>query len=312
MTWKLLEAEILEMFGEASHARGHTAGATNQRALTARPYEFGELATDHHKLGTSKKSKVADAREFKALRTLNWKRAAKNRVVDTRACTICMRAYPVTAWARAYRKDSSCSPKCRRLANHPERLVRIGEERDTIAGWARRNGITERGVHYRVFIMKWELIRAITTPPTPRHLRTFKGSAAKVARAKDAGLCITTVRARMRDGMTFEQAIALPKKRAVLDSGSVAGLARAAGLNVRTVRKRRAKGSSLEEALAAPVIPFHLRRWAAGNDSLKAKSRAAGLPYHTVHRRVRGLGWSLERALSTPVRPHGPYSKGGT
>lgn len=40
----------------------------------------------------------------------------------------------------------------------------------------------------------------------------------------------------------------------------------------------------------------------AKKPSLAAKAREAGLPYATVHHRVKKLGWSQKRALSTPVR----------
>lgn len=36
--------------------------------------------------------------------------------------------------------------------------------------------------------------------------------------------------------------------------------------------------------------------------NLAEKARAAGMPYGTVHHRVKKLGWSQKRALSTPVR----------
>ena len=40
----------------------------------------------------------------------------------------------------------------------------------------------------------------------------------------------------------------------------------------------------------------------AKKPSLAAKAREAGMPYGTVHHRVKKLGWSQKRALSTPVR----------
>lgn len=35
--------------------------------------------------------------------------------------------------------------------------------------------------------------------------------------------------------------------------------------------------------------------------SLSGMARSAGLPYHCVYQRVKLFGWSIERALSTPV-----------
>jgi hypothetical protein len=40
----------------------------------------------------------------------------------------------------------------------------------------------------------------------------------------------------------------------------------------------------------------------AKKTSLAAKAREAGMPYGTVHHRVKKLGWSEKRALTTPVR----------
>lgn len=40
----------------------------------------------------------------------------------------------------------------------------------------------------------------------------------------------------------------------------------------------------------------------AKKPSLAAKAREAGMPYGTVHHRVKKLGWSEKRALTTPVR----------
>lgn len=40
----------------------------------------------------------------------------------------------------------------------------------------------------------------------------------------------------------------------------------------------------------------------AKKPTLAAKAREAGMPYGTVHHRVKKLGWSEKRALTTPVR----------
>ena len=40
----------------------------------------------------------------------------------------------------------------------------------------------------------------------------------------------------------------------------------------------------------------------AKKPSLAAKAREAGMPYGTVHHRVKKLGWTEKRALTTPVR----------
>ena len=40
----------------------------------------------------------------------------------------------------------------------------------------------------------------------------------------------------------------------------------------------------------------------AKKPTLAAKAREAGMSYGTVHHRVKKLGWSEKRALTTPVR----------
>ena len=39
-------------------------------------------------------------------------------------------------------------------------------------------------------------------------------------------------------------------------------------------------------------------------DSLMGKARAYGMPYSVVYQRVHILGWDVERALTTLIRPH--------
>lgn len=40
-------------------------------------------------------------------------------------------------------------------------------------------------------------------------------------------------------------------------------------------------------------------------DSLRQKAMAAGLPYLQVYLRIKTLGWTEEKALSTPINPRG-------
>lgn len=44
-------------------------------------------------------------------------------------------------------------------------------------------------------------------------------------------------------------------------------------------------------------------------DSLRQKCLKAGLAYHAVYLRVKRLGWSEERALTTPIWPQGRYPR---
>ena len=51
----------------------------------------------------------------------------------------------------------------------------------------------------------------------------------------------------------------------------------------------------------------HRRKGGPGPDlnSLRSKSKVAGLPYHVVYQRVKKGMWTEERALSTPIQPKG-------
>jgi hypothetical protein len=44
-------------------------------------------------------------------------------------------------------------------------------------------------------------------------------------------------------------------------------------------------------------------------DSLRQQAIAAGLPYYCVYQRVKLLGWSVKKALATPVYPQGLWPR---
>jgi hypothetical protein len=73
------------------------------------------------------------------------------------------------------------------------------------------------------------------------------------------------------------------------------------GLNSSLISNRiNRMGWSVEEALTIPVDSAKFRR---GEDTLAHKARMAGLPDYIVQNRVYA-GWTIEKALSTPVRKH--------
>lgn len=77
-----------------------------------------------------------------------------------------------------------------------------------------------------------------------------------------------------------------------------AAAARAAGLQPSVFYNRIKLGWSKTLALSTP-------KQAPGRQpgSLRYRSEKAGLPYGTVAMRVYGYGWTMERALSTPIDP---------
>jgi hypothetical protein len=112
-------------------------------------------------------------RRFESLhRAREWKENAKHEVVAVRCCKICKRMWAITAWAQAYRRNTACSPECRRLVSWKAGVHRVDGIADTVTGHARRFGICPESVRFR---MKsgWTIEKALKTPPTPRGERRW-------------------------------------------------------------------------------------------------------------------------------------------
>lgn len=75
--WDDIEDGVLEAFVEASEKRGHARRASGQAALSARPFDFGELDAASFGLRTSKKAKAAEAREMTRYYMRQWKAAVR-------------------------------------------------------------------------------------------------------------------------------------------------------------------------------------------------------------------------------------------
>ena len=89
---------------------------------------------------------------------------------------------------------------------------------------------------------------------------------------------------------------------------SMKALAASKGINICTFRERRSRGKlSLEMSLfvgnmkLTPAVDHLGNRYA----SLRAMADAYGVKYNPFLARINLLGWSLEEALTTPVRPRG-------
>lgn len=89
---------------------------------------------------------------------------------------------------------------------------------------------------------------------------------------------------------------------------SMKALAASKGINIGTFRGRRSRGKlSLEMSLfvgnmkLTPAVDHLGNRYA----SLRAMADAYGVKYNPFLARINLLGWSLEEALTTPVRPRG-------
>lgn len=89
---------------------------------------------------------------------------------------------------------------------------------------------------------------------------------------------------------------------------SMKALAASKGIKIGTFRERRSRGKmSLEMSLfvgnmkLTPAVDHLGNRYA----SLRAMAAAYGVKYNPFLARINLLGWSLEEALTTPVRPRG-------
>lgn len=84
---------------------------------------------------------------------------------------------------------------------------------------------------------------------------------------------------------------------------SIRARAECNGLSRHTVYRRRKQGMTLEQALKCPSmrqpVQDHLGTWFP---SVLAMARHWGIRYQALYHRYRISGWSLERALTVPVR----------
>jgi hypothetical protein len=106
-----------------------------------------------------------------------WKVEAREVVVTVRCCPVCRKMFAVTAFDQAYRRNTACSPEHRRLVRRGHKLLKIGSERDTLTGWAKRYGLNDTTVTYRMKKLGWTLLKALTTPMTPPGKRRWPTAA---------------------------------------------------------------------------------------------------------------------------------------
>lgn len=104
------------------------------------------------------------------------------------------------------------------------------------------------------------------------------------------GLPYKAVHLRMtRYGMSYEDAISKPFKD---KSQSLKHRCEEAGLDYHLVYYRIKAGWSEERAMSEPVFQ---------ESELSRICKERGLDYHTIYARVHDYGWSVEKALNTPV-----------
>lgn len=87
---------------------------------------------------------------------------------------------------------------------------------------------------------------------------------------------------------------------------SLAQWAISKGMNPDTLRSRLQKGMPVEAALETPVKQPQVYEFQGVRANLAEHSKKVGIPYALVHGRIHSLGWTLDRALSTPIREDDP------
>jgi hypothetical protein len=264
MTWHNGDLEMLAL--EIELEMRDLAGAPYE-VLENRAWQASQIADANRRAYDADRYSRAPEKRERYRRSLEWKENAKGRVVAIRCCPVCSRMFVVSAYMESERKNGACSPTHRYLASGAKsgrwKLIKIGQEKDTIAGWAKRIGLTEPAVRHRTTVLRWPLIKALTTPATPRDERRPNSLA---RRARDAGLSANAVRNRIRSGWSEEEAFQVGTRRQDAYADSLKARAKKVGLKYGTVRKRIASGMSPDEALATHATPNNgTRRWAKGS-----------------------------------------------
>lgn len=185
------------------------------------------------------------------------------------------------------------------------------------------------GVNYALlrtrFINGWSLERAITTParhrapPAPCKDHLGKEYKSIGAMAKAWGMHVEILRARLLHGWGLEVALTLPpgatrksKDHLGNEYPTFIAMAKAWGVNVCTLVSRFERGWLPEKALTAKPLFASCPKGKPCKDhigkeykSISAMAKAWGVSYVTFCARLNKR-WSLERALTTPVRPRRP------
>lgn len=114
------------------------------------------------------------------------------------------------------------------------------------------------------------------------------------------------VKYRMKQGMSFDEAVASAREAveataerrrqaaAKVPRRTLSAVAREHGVHAPRLRYLVSKGMAIEGAIAMAAVP---------RDSVAQRAREAGLSINTVRARIHNLGWTVERALSTPLVP---------
>jgi hypothetical protein len=202
-------------------------------------------------------------------------------------------------------------------------VVVDGVKYPTAVAAAIAHGLDRKVVDYRIRA-GWTERQAygIDAPPS----RVAKGNVVEIegnefpsvsSAARYYGVNAGTVKSRLKLGWTIEQALgvarnpkrsapnALPVELEDIVYPSRFSAAEAYNIDVKVVEKRLMSGWTLEEAFGLVervdyTGPRAVRSRGKQFQSIRAAAIAAGVPDGTIRARLRA-GWSVERALNTPV-----------
>lgn len=286
MAWEDIGIDVLSAFADASHTRGHVRSLESQRYLNSLPWSVreGTAGAMRDEFGPGDPAMLAgpawpDVEEYfwrlserrrvygrdyardrysrrperleRARRTRELRDIKRGQIVGVRCCPVCRKMYAVTALMEHDDNAGACSRTHRWLASSSKGgsrpLIARGAVRDTLAGWAKRHGLSPALVRFRIKQRGWNVDRALTTPAAPS---TSPVDTSIAGRARAAGLNEKTVRKRIASGMSVEDALATRVKPR--PETSIAGRAREAGVNPGLVRKRIAYGWTIDDALGLP------------------------------------------------------------
>lgn len=142
------------------------------------------------------------------------------------------------------------------------RVVSAAGEQRTVSEWERLNRTTPGRIKHRLH-SGWSAERAVSDPPKLNRLLTHNGETMTMTEwARRVGITVSTIRKRLRLGWPIQRVLA-----------TTPGSIKAGALYVTFEGETRT-----------------LADWAT----------VRGFPHYTVAQRLR-LGWTIERALSTPV-----------
>lgn len=189
--------------------------------------------------------------------------------------------------------------------------------------WAKRTGIPEDTLHYRLTHRKmWTVEKALTTPYSPNTgvhptSLTLNGRTMSVVEwAKELGIREGTLRMRIYRGHDVEDVLdpevdstQIRKPLNVTFNGETHNLrewSEITGISVQTLSLRMHKGWKLEDVFLKKVAKVEARKFKCDGSerTLSEWAKVTGTPESVIRGRLNS-GWPLKDALFSPQQPRG-------